>query len=66
MVNIVMVEMNAEDARLFREFQKHHAQIVKLLNARVFDIRNGAFVTHLDGAGQIKKIERHDHIYLDP
>lgn len=63
MVNIVMVEMNAEDARLFREFQKHHAQIVKLLNARVFDVRDGSVVIHSDHDGNIRRIDRHDALF---
>lgn len=66
MTQEVTIILNHKDASLFVEFQKHHDQIAKLLTARVFDIRNGAAVLHLDGAGNVKKVERHDEIYLDP
>lgn len=61
----VQVEMNSEDARLFHAFQEHYDNIVKLLNAKAFEVRNGTVVLHLDGASNIKRIDRHDALFLD-
>lgn len=63
MISLVQVSLSQEDANSFVEFRRHQEIFQKLLNARAFDIRNGSFVVHLDGAGNIRRIDRNDQLY---
>ena len=63
MTETVTLILPPAEAALFVEFQKHHDKVMKLLTARVFDVRDGSVVIHYDHDGNIRTIDRHDHLF---
>jgi len=60
---LIAIYLTEEQAKLFVEFQRINKNIELLVNSKAFDIKNGCFVTHLDGNGNITKLERHDNLF---
>ena len=52
------IELTPEEARLFKRFRQY-----KGIWERVFDMRNGNVILHLNSKGEIKKKEFH---YFEP
>jgi len=52
-----------EEAAKFLLFQQHYDVFCLLLEAHVFDVRNGSVTMHMDNDGAIKAINRLDVLY---
>ena len=63
MTETVTLILPPAEVALFMEFQKHHDKVMTLLASKAFDIRNGSFTVHLDGAGVIGTIDRSDRLF---
>lgn len=60
---LTSIELSPEEVGYFKTFRQYQDNIVKLLNSRIFDIRSGSAVIHFDGDGNVRIIERHDHLF---
>lgn len=60
---VVQVSLSQEDQQAFLVFQRNHDNIVKLLNSKALDIKDGCAVIHFDHDGNIRRIDRNDRIY---
>ena len=59
----IPVYMPDKDAEKFLLFQEHYDVFCLLLEAHVFDVRNGSVTMHMDNNGAIKAINRLDVLY---
>lgn len=53
-----IIELSAQDALEFVEFQKRFAFFQVLESLKVFDIRNGSVTINFDGMGGISSIDK--------
>ena len=60
---LTSIELSPDEVDSFKTFRQYQDNIVKLLNSRIFDIKNGSAVIHFDGDGNVRIIERHDHLF---
>ena len=56
--------LNPLDKPLWEAFLKYRTNIIKIIGTGVLDIRNGTFTCHLDGAGNIKAIDKQERVVL--
>ena len=62
-ISLTRIELTPEEVDQFKTFRQYQDNIVKLLNSRIFDIKSGSAVIHFDGEGNVRIIERHDHLF---
>ena len=57
-LELTRVDMTAEDAALFYEFQRHYTNIKRIIGSGALGTRNSTFTCHVDGHGTIRRIDR--------
>ncbi len=59
-MNLISIQLTADEALMFTRFQKHHAFIGLLEEIKAFDIKSGSIKIHFDGQGKIGKVEKQE------
>jgi len=57
------IEMTAEEAKLFVEYQKHRGLFLKLLDTGVFDTKNGQVTIDFNSDGTMMQVQRRMIMY---
>ena len=57
MTESVTIFLTAPDAELFREFQRNHENIQRIVASGALGLRNTTFTCHIDGEGMIKRVD---------
>lgn len=51
------VELDDQDAELFKQYRQHQDKFKLLFQAGFFDLRGASGTVHFDGDGRIRKVE---------
>lgn len=62
--NNIMVELSEADALLFLEYRKYQDAFKILLESGMLNTKSGSVVVHFDLAGQIRKIDKSEVLFL--
>lgn len=54
---MISIELDEQDAELFKQYRQHQDKFKVLLQAGFFDLRGASGTVHFDGDGRIRKVE---------
>jgi hypothetical protein len=60
----VQVSLTPIEQALFVAFRKYQDNLNRIIRSGALDITNGSFTCHLDGAGEIKAIDKHERLVV--
>lgn len=63
-IGLVQVSLTPIEQALFVAFRKYQDNLNKIIDSGALDIRNGSFTCHMDGAGIVKAIDKHERLVV--
>ena len=54
---LIKIDLSYDDAELFKLFQQHHEEFFIMLNAGLFDFKNGKGIIYRDQNGTIQSVD---------
>ena len=63
MNGLIAIELNNEDAELFKQFMQYHDKIQFLVSSGALDIKRGSATINFSKEGDIMSVDRHLYTY---